>query len=195
MKEKKEEAEEQKNPVEIEESKFMMIDTTGKASNSSPKAAQEESYEIIENGEIDGLAEENDVEDERDAGFINLDQRDLELEVLSNIDPNDEFLQSERSFSLIEGVSVNDQDYSLLSDQTSEFSVISGSKIHQAISATLSQLSNNDTLSLDGAASALNDSKVSKSLENSALKEYLNASRFSVVNVTTGDTYAEDVVI
>ena len=59
-----------------------------------------------------------------------MDARDLELEILSNIDPNDEFLQSERSFSLIDGLSDGTSDFTVLSNKSSEFSIISGSQIH-----------------------------------------------------------------
>ena len=52
--------------------------------------------------------EEKKDEATNDDAFVNIDQRDLELEILSNIDPNDEFLQSDKSFSLIDGVSLNE---------------------------------------------------------------------------------------
>lgn len=100
----------------------MLIDTTdakGKPEVLDQEA--EESFEILEHSGVEGQSKTND------EAFVNLDQRDLELEILSNIDPNDEFLQSEKSFSLIDGVSQNEQDFSILSGQSSEFSIISGS--------------------------------------------------------------------
>ena len=69
----------------------------------------EESFEVLEHSDQEGEGKANDED------FVNLDQRDLELEILSNIDPNDEFLQSEKSFSLIDGVSSNENDFSILS--------------------------------------------------------------------------------
>jgi hypothetical protein len=40
--------------------------------------------------------------------------RALELELLSNIDPEDEFLRSSKSYSLIESVSLNESSFSVL---------------------------------------------------------------------------------
>jgi hypothetical protein len=39
------------------------------------------------------------------------DVRALELELLSNIDPEDEFLRSTKSYSLIESVSLNESSF------------------------------------------------------------------------------------
>ena len=81
--------------------------------------AEEESYEVIEYSK-----EEEEV---HQSVVSRMDLHDLEFEVLSNIDPEDEFLQSERSFSLIEGVSDMSCDFTVLSNKTSEFSILSGS--------------------------------------------------------------------
>ena len=101
--------------------------------NSATKT--DESYEIIEHSDQEN--ETDPLGNGQDKAFISLDQRDLELEILSNIDPNDEFLQSEKSFSLIDGVSVGESDYSILSHRSSEFSIISGSKIHSVLNSSL----------------------------------------------------------
>ena len=99
-----------------EESKTIMINTCDE------KKPPEDSYEVISDDE--SMVQE---------AFVNLDQRDLELEILSKIDPNDEFLQSERSFLLIEGVSDAGSDFTVLGNQSSDFSIISGSRIHQVL--------------------------------------------------------------
>ena len=62
--------------------------------------------------------------------------RAFELELLSNIDPEDEFLKSHKSYSLIESVSLNDKSsfYILQSQQSqSDYSIVSGSEMHSAI--------------------------------------------------------------
>ena len=102
-----------------------MIDTRGE-----DHKAEEESFEVIQ------VSDSEDNKNEK--AFENLNQRDLELEILSNIDPNDEFLQSERSFSLIDGVSDVTSDFSLISKKSSEFSIISGSQMHKVLNASLS---------------------------------------------------------
>ena len=81
-----------------------MINTMGNKSKAAARD-EEESYEVLEMSEDAGLVKQ---ENTKDDVFVNIDQRDLELEILSNIDPNDEFLQSEKSFSLIDGVSSNE---------------------------------------------------------------------------------------
>ena len=81
-----------------------MINTMGNQSKAAARD-EEESYEVLEMSEDAGLVKQ---ENTKDDVFVNIDQRDLELEILSNIDPNDEFLQSEKSFSLIDGVSSNE---------------------------------------------------------------------------------------
>ena len=89
-----------------------MIITTGTSNQAQDqeegKREDDESYEVIQGS--DDQDENTDFKAEElnqpfDKSFIKLDKRDLELEILSNIDPNDEFLQSEKSFSLIDGVS------------------------------------------------------------------------------------------
>ena len=62
----------------------------------------------------------------------------IDLEIFSNIDPEDEFLKSVKSYSLIEGVSLNESEYSVLSAQSSEFSIISGTKLHSVIKKVIS---------------------------------------------------------
>ena len=59
--------------------------------------------------------------------------RALELELLSNIDPEDEFLKSEKSYSLLESISLNESSFSVLSSQTSQFSIIQGTPLHSVI--------------------------------------------------------------
>lgn len=102
-----------------------MIDTRGE-----DHKVEDESFEVIQ------VSDSEDNKNEK--AFENLNQRDLELEILSNIDPNDEFLQSERSFSLIDGVSDVTSDFSLISKKSSEFSIISGSQMHKVLNASLS---------------------------------------------------------
>ena len=102
-----------------------MIDTRGE-----DHKAEEESFEVIQ------VSDSEDNKNEK--AFENLNQRDLELEILSNIDPNDEFLQSERSFSLIDGVSDVSSDFSVISKKSSDFSIISGSQMHKVLNASLS---------------------------------------------------------
>ena len=55
-----------------------------------------------------------------------------DFEVLSNLDPDDEFLQSEQSISLIDSIllSKRESSFSVISSRSSEFSVVSTSKIH-----------------------------------------------------------------
>jgi hypothetical protein len=55
--------------------------------------------------------------------------------LLSNIDPEDEFLCSAKSYSLIESVSLNESSFSILQSQAaqSEYSIISGSSVHSVI--------------------------------------------------------------
>ena len=43
-----------------------------------------------------------------------------------------------KSYSLIEGVSLNESEYSVLSAQSSEYSIISGSKLHNVIKSVIS---------------------------------------------------------
>jgi hypothetical protein len=82
------------------------------------------------------------------------------LELLSNIDPEDEFLKSQKSYSLIESVSLNDQSsFSILNSQQchSDYTIVSGSDLHSAIQSLKSfndllsqqQSSDNDTLNLE----------------------------------------------
>eukprot|EP00354_Favella_ehrenbergii_P000412 CAMPEP_0170472886 /NCGR_PEP_ID=MMETSP0123-20130129/14863_1 /TAXON_ID=182087 /ORGANISM="Favella ehrenbergii, Strain Fehren 1" /LENGTH=72 /DNA_ID=CAMNT_0010741497 /DNA_START=137 /DNA_END=352 /DNA_ORIENTATION=- len=63
-----------------EESKTVMINTMGEETKYEDG---DESFEILQ------LSNAEDTKQEK--AFRNLDQRDLELEILSNIDPNDEF--------------------------------------------------------------------------------------------------------
>jgi len=63
------------------------------------------------------------------------ERRGIELELLSNIDPDDEFLrQSESSYSLIEKMSVDSSSYSLLEAESSAgYSIIHNSELHDII--------------------------------------------------------------
>jgi len=59
--------------------------------------------------------------------------------LFSNIDPDDEFLNSSKSYSLIESVSLNQSSFSLVGSQaSSEYSILSGSKIHSLIQSMAS---------------------------------------------------------
>ena len=63
---------------------------------------------------------------------------DFEVELLSNIDPEDEFLKaSGHSFSLL-GSENQESSYSVISSQASEFSILSGSKMHSVIKSVAS---------------------------------------------------------
>ena len=109
-----------------------------------------------------------------------------ELEALSQIDPEDEFLKSEKSYSLIEKLSSKNSSFEVLSAYSSEFSILSGSKMHSLITS-LKNVDNSMSL-----ASQI-DSEPASQIEAS-LVDYLNSSKFSAVNYER-DTYAEDIVI
>ena len=118
-----------------------------------------------------------------------------ELDLLSNIDPNDEFLQSTKSFSLIEGVSLNESEYSILSAQSSEYSVISGSKIHSLLKSVISLKSEGLEESKVGVTISLDSLALDPDEKtNSVIRDYLHSSRFSEID-TYRDTYAEDIVM
>ncbi len=69
---------------------------------------------------------------------------------MSNLDPEDEFLKSSKSYSIIESVSLNDSSFSILSSQSaSEYSIISGSKIHSMIRSMVSFREALDTSSIN----------------------------------------------
>ena len=56
------------------------------------------------------------------------------FEVLSQIDPDDEFLKSENGYSLIEKLSSSQQtSFDVLSAHSSEFSIPAGTKIHKML--------------------------------------------------------------
>lgn len=67
-----------------------------------------------------------------------------ELETLSQIDPDDEFLKSENSYSLIEKLSSNQSSFEVLSAHSSEFSILSGTSMHSLIKS----IKNEDSISL-----------------------------------------------
>ena len=104
----------------------------------------------------------------------NISAANLEkFEILSAIDPEDEFLQSEHSYSLIERLSDNKSSFDVLSNQSSEFSVLSGSKMH----SILQNLKAEESMSLASQiVSAAGDDE-----EKQSLVSMLNSSRFSVV--------------
>ena len=63
-----------------------------------------------------------------------IESRQLELDLLSNIDPEDEFLQSQKSYSLIESISSSHSSFSVLQSQhSSEYTLVSGSSLHSAV--------------------------------------------------------------
>jgi hypothetical protein len=108
-----------------------------------------------------------------------------DFEVLSQIDPDDEFLRSENSYSLIEKLSMSQQSsFEVLSAHSSEFSILSGTRMHSLLQSIRQT---DQSMSLASDIQTLND-------ENSSLAGYLNASRFSAV-VNDRDTYAEDIVM
>ena len=88
--------------------------------------------------------------------------RDLELELLSNIDPEDEFLNSSKSFQIIESVSLNESSFSIVdasAQSYSDYSIVGGSALHSAVMSLVSLRS--DMHGNESAGSSLNLSRVS----------------------------------
>ena len=133
---------------------------------------------------------------EEDLGPVDLKPADGEgtendFEVLSHIDPEDEFLQSEKSFSLIEklsmGQSLNDESFDVLSPHSSQFSILEGSKLHGLLKSLRSE-QGDQSMSLNNIESGTDNER------NATLSDLLNSSKFSVV-VNERDSYAEDIVL
>ena len=106
------------------------------------------------------------------------------------MDPDDEFLQSSKSVSLIESiVSKTSDSFSVISGQSSsEFSIIGSSKIHSIIMSVYSYQSQamDQTLQLRSDVSSVSKPDSAIHLDNS--------SRFSTIE-NDRDVYAEDIVM
>ena len=115
-----------------------------------------------------------------------LTSKQADLDVLSALDPEDEFLQDHRSVSLIESIaSQASEEFSIISSRQSEFSIIGSSKVHSIIMSVFSEAPQESSLELGSEFSATVGS-------SSALS--LSASRFSTIEPAR-DAYAEDVVM
>ena len=119
-----------------------------------------------------------------------LTSKQADLEVLSSLDPEDEFLQSRKSVSMIESIASQTSDaFSIISSKSSEFSVISNSKIHSIIMSVYSSQS----LPAEERSLELASQISSVSGKGSAMS-MLNSSRFSTIE-NERDAYAEDIVM
>ena len=128
-----------------------MIDTRGPAAESEQEEekkeeahAEGESFELIEvsdddDGEETKQEDEPEINYDADGDKTGSKQVGHGFEVLSQIDPEDEFLKSENSYSLIEKLSsAKESSFDVLSAHSSEFSILSGTKMHELLKSVRS---------------------------------------------------------
>ncbi|CDW90518.1 lupus brain antigen [Stylonychia lemnae] len=192
---------------QLEESQsFEIIDTTTNKGNLN----ETESIYIIDDENDENKQQlQNEVENEQEEQKIDgeiqkidLDSQNNQFEVLSCLDPDDEFLQSGRSVSLIESlVSKASDSFSVISSHSSAYSLIGKSKIHSLVMSIYSEQTSmaveqmrhskvqdraDQTLDLISNISSISG-------QNSAIS-LMNQSRFSAIE-NERDTYAEDIVM
>ena len=177
---------------------LVMIDTGRPATESQPEEekkeeshADGESFELIEvsdddDGEENKQGEDPEIDYGDPEGTTGLPRAGHGFEVLSQIDPEDEFLKSENSYSLIEKLSsAKESSFDVLSAHSSEFSILSGTKMHELLKSVRSD---QNSVSLASEIQGLD------AQSNASFAGLLNASKYSAVQYAR-DTYAEDIVI
>eukprot|EP00347_Sterkiella_histriomuscorum_P003774 403362997 len=155
---------------------------------------EEEDIEIIEDGQEQA---EGDAEQQNKGGIMN--QSD-QFEILSSLDPDDEFLQSGRSVSLIDSIiSKTSDSFSIISGQSSEFSIIGNSKLHSIIQSVYSvDQSVRSTVSVDLQSQSDNTIDLAQNMldisQSGSAVSLLNSSKFSTIQYER-DSYAEDIIM
>lgn len=133
----REEGDSDESEEETEELKETEVDATEQVEDIQQNHAQEIKQEEVEEEKIDTtqqksskLDEKSDLNESSLSAFSLISKNELkqDFEHLSNFDPEDEFLQSEQSYSVIGSVISRDED--ALSEY-SDFSIVSSSRVSQ----------------------------------------------------------------